>query len=61
MTPLSFEWAWRPDYFVFMGLLYLALTIIGIGVVYTILKTWLDLKREDILPEIPERKNYSKY
>ena len=45
MTPLSFEWHWQADYFIFMGLLYLALAIIGAGVVYTYIKTWFDLDK----------------
>ena len=32
MTPFSFEWKWIADYFIFMGLLYLALTIVGCGI-----------------------------
>ena len=63
MTPLSFEWQWSIDYFIFMGLLYLAFGIIGCGLVYTYLKTWLDIdkKEEDPPPEIPSRSNYSDY
>ena len=63
MTPFSFEWQWAPDYFVFMGSLYFALTIIGCGLVYALVKTWLDISREeDKTPEeIPYRKKYSSY
>ena len=62
MTPFSFEWLWQADYFVFMGCLYLALTIIACGLVYCLVKTWLDLEGEEHdLPEIPYRKRYSTY
>lgn len=65
MTPFSFEWQWNPDYLIFMGLLYVALTIIGAGLVYTFLKTWMDLEEEAEEgaqpPEIESRKHYSVY
>ena len=63
MTPLSFEWQWQADYFVFMGLLYLALVIIGCGLVYTWVKTWFDLdeKEDEVPPEIPYRSRYTEY
>ena len=65
MTPLSFEWQWQADYFVFMGLLYLALVIIGCGLVYTWVKTWFDLdvdeKEDKLPPEIPYRSRYTDY
>jgi hypothetical protein len=41
MTPFSFEWQWNTEYFIFMGFLYLALTIIGAGLVYALVKTWM--------------------
>lgn len=43
MTPLSFEWQWNIEYLIFMGLLYLALAIIGAGLVYAFIKTWYKL------------------
>ncbi len=43
MTPLSFEWQWSIDYFVFMGLLYIALGIVGCGLAYVIIKTGLQV------------------
>ena len=65
MTPLSFEWQWNADYIIFMGLLYLALFIIGCGLVFTWVKTWFEL---DIgegpsapPPEISYRAKYGKY
>ncbi len=65
MTPFSFEWQWNIDYFIFMGLLYLALFVVGCGLVYTVLKTWLELdpgeKSDEVPPEISYRSRYSKY
>jgi hypothetical protein len=46
MTPLSFEWQWNVEYFIFMGLLYLALAIISAGFVYALIKTWIALISE---------------
>ena len=53
MTPFSFEWQWNIDYFIFMGLLYLALAVVGCGLVYTLLKTWLDLGSGDKSGQAP--------
>ena len=65
MTPLSFEWQWNIEYFIFMGLLYLALTVVGCGLIYTFIKTFLDLgpgKNSDKAPpEISYRSRYSRY
>jgi hypothetical protein len=43
MTPFSFEWQWSIDYFIFMGLLYLALTVIGCGLTFVAIKTFLQI------------------
>jgi len=63
MTPLSFEWQWNIEYFIFMGLLYLALIIIGCGLIYTWVKTWFDLDKEgdELPPKIESRSKYSEY
>jgi hypothetical protein len=65
MTPFSFEWQWNIEYFIFMGLLYLALTVVGCGLVYTFLKTFLDLgpgkKSDEAPPELTYRSRYSNY
>jgi hypothetical protein len=63
MTPFSFEWRWAADYYVFMGLLYTALGIIASGLVYSIVKTWLDVSKEEHgrEEEIPQRSKYSTY
>ena len=41
MTPFSFEWQWNVEYLIFFGLLYIALGIIGTGVIFTVIKTGL--------------------
>jgi len=43
MTPFSFEWQWNIEYLIFMGLLYLALAIIGCGLTFVGIKTVLQL------------------
>ncbi|HBF43153.1 MAG TPA: hypothetical protein DDW42_05885 [Desulfobacteraceae bacterium] len=65
MTPFSFEWQWDIEYFIFMGLLYLALLIVVSGLIYCFIKTWLDLplgeKPHDAAPGITSRSRYSEY
>ncbi len=63
MTPLSFEWHWNADYLVFMGLLYVALAIIGAGLIYTFLKTWMDLESDEheLPEEMASREKYAQY
>ena len=65
MTPLSFEWKWAADYFIFMGLLYLALAVVVCGLVFVYVRTWLDLHREEKgvkpLPVIQTRLKYPQY
>ena len=62
MTPFSFEWQWNADYMVFMGLLYIALVVIGCGLVYAFVKTWLSLdQEEEHSPRIEYRTKYSNY
>ena len=65
MTPFSFEWKWIADYFIFMGLLYLALIIVGCGIVYCLIRTWLDLHYDEGSTEVPAeiayRSRYSEY
>lgn len=50
MTPFSFEWHWNVEYLIFMGFLYLALGIVGIGLVVTYVKTWMDVDAETDKP-----------
>lgn len=42
MFPFSFEWAWDMSHIVFMGGLWYALSIIGLGLGYCILKAAYD-------------------
>ncbi|HUU81017.1 MAG TPA: hypothetical protein VMW90_06170 [Acidobacteriota bacterium] len=43
MLPFCFEWQWNADHFIFLGFLYLALIIIGCGLVFAGIKTFLQL------------------
>lgn len=63
MTPFSFEWQWNIDYLIFMGFLYIALIIVASGLVYCLVKTWLQLDHEEegMEKELPSRKKYSQY
>jgi hypothetical protein len=64
MTPFSFEWQWNIQYLIFFGLLYFALAIIGFGLVYSFIKTWLNLSSEEeqgVPPEISYRARYPEY
>jgi len=42
MLPFSFEWIWDLSHMVFMGGLHYALTIMGLGMAYCILKAVVD-------------------
>ena len=66
MTPLSFEWQWTSDYFLFMGFLYLALVAVGCGLAVAYVRTWLDLRREEkgeeeAVSPVHSRSKYSEY
>jgi hypothetical protein len=65
MTPLSFEWLWNVEYFIFMGFLYLALAIVACGLVIVYIKTWVHMHEEDKSEqqraEIASRSRYSDY
>jgi hypothetical protein len=64
MTPFSFEWQWNIEYLIFFGLLYIALAIIGFGLVYGFIKAWLNLSSEEeqnAPPEISYRERYPEY
>ena len=64
MTPLSFEWQWNIDYFIFMGLLYIALGIVGCGLAVTWIRTWMDTsrgKKGEPSTDISHRSRYSEY
>ena len=65
MTPISFEWQWNMDYGIFMGFLYLALTVVACGLILAFIKTLIHMHEEDQsesqTPEIPTRSKYSEY
>ncbi len=42
MFPFNFEWVWDMSHIVFMGSLHFALTVIGIGMTYCIIKAVVD-------------------
>lgn len=42
MFPFIFEWAWDVGHFIFMGLLYMVLIVIGTGVHVVVGKTLFD-------------------
>jgi len=43
MTPFSFEWEWDIGDIIFFGFLYLVLTIVGLGLSWTGIKTVLQI------------------
>ena len=42
MFPFNFEWAWDVPHIVFMGGLWYALSIVGLGMTYCIIKAAID-------------------
>ena len=66
MTPFSFEWHWNIEYLIFMGFLYLALGIVGCGLVVAYIKTWMDVEKDESpdkteASDISSRSEYSKF
>jgi hypothetical protein len=65
MTPFSFEWQWNIDYAVFMGFLYLALTVVACGLIVALIQTLMHMHEEDssesLSSEVPSRSKYSQY
>jgi hypothetical protein len=45
MFPFSFEWLWDAGHLLFMGGLWYALAILGLGMTYCIIKTVIDLSK----------------
>jgi len=45
MFPFCFEWQWDPGHLIFMGSLYMVLTVVGLGLAYAAIRTFLDLKK----------------
>ncbi|MBW1721053.1 MAG: hypothetical protein JRH13_11495 [Deltaproteobacteria bacterium] len=48
MTPFSFEWQWNIDYLIFMGFLYLALTVVVCGLIVAYIKSWMDVETGEV-------------
>jgi len=44
MLPFNFEWQWDVGHFIFFGLFYLALTVIGTSLFIASIRTLKDLK-----------------
>ena len=42
--PMDLPW-WMPDHFIFFGVLYVVLGVIGVGLTYTVVKSWCDAKK----------------
>ena len=51
MFPFVFEWTWDAGRLIFMGLLYMVLGAISLGVLYAFLMTWLKLTGREKLYE----------
>ncbi len=47
MFPFCFEWHWEAGRLIFMGLLYLVLAAISVGLLYAFVMTWLKLRGQD--------------
>jgi hypothetical protein len=45
MLPFSFEWVWDMGHMVFHGGLWYALSVIGMGVTYCVIKAAIDASR----------------
>ncbi len=43
MFPFCFDWEWNADHYIFLGLFYLTLIIIGCGLTFVGIKTFLQL------------------
>ena len=50
MLPIVFEWHWEIGRLIFMGLFYLALGAIGLGVAFGLVKTFIDLRNPSSHP-----------
>ncbi len=61
MTPFSFEWQWNVEYLIFMGLLYVALAIVGCGLVIAYIRTWMDVEDDKLLGKEGSSETASQY
>jgi len=46
MFPFNFEWIWDAGHLLFMGGLWFALSIMGLGVTYCIIKAIFDMSKK---------------
>lgn len=53
MLPFVFEWGWEAGRLIFMGLLYLVLGAIGLGLLYAFAKTWLEMRNSNDKFQMP--------
>ncbi|MBU1248070.1 MAG: hypothetical protein KKB70_05180 [Proteobacteria bacterium] len=44
--PMDLPW-WMPDHFIFFGVLYVVIAVIGIGIGYTVLKSWWQVRGDN--------------
>ena len=44
LLPQDIPW-WKPDYTIFFGAFYLAVTAVGIGLLYVAYRTYKDMKK----------------
>jgi hypothetical protein len=51
MFPFIFEWTWDAGRLIFMGLLYMVLGAISLGLLYAFVMTWLKLTGRERLYE----------
>jgi hypothetical protein len=51
MFPFVFEWGWDAGRIVFMGLFYMVLGAMGLGLLYAFVMTWLKLTGREKLHE----------
>jgi hypothetical protein len=51
MFPFVLEWRWDAAHVIFMGLLYLVLGAMGLGLLYAFVMTWLKLTGREKLYE----------
>ena len=55
MFPFNFEWIWDAGHLLFMGGLWFALSIMGLGVTYCIIKAVFDMTKKIALVIIRRR------
>ena len=53
MLPFVFEGGWEAGRLIFMGLLYLVLGAIGLGLFYAFAKTWLEMRNSNDKFQMP--------